>query len=666
MRKQVRTKGKLGNMVKVGAFSPTVHVGNPLGNAIEIVKGISDNDELRACDIVVTPELSITGYTCQDTFFNSQVLRDVHSAIEYIIHSISSDMLVSVGAPLVYNGKLMNCSVLLRSGGVVSVTPKTYLPNYSEYYEHRWFTPASDVELGGIIEVGEHGNKDILLNKNIVNVEIGSYKFTGGDNNFKADKQFLVGSEICEDLWAPNPPSTDYALSGAQIILNNSASNEIIGKAAYRRDIVKTQSAKTISAYVYCSAGYSESVQDIVFGGHNIIAENGKILAESDLFDTEMGVVVADIDLDRLNHDRLVNKTFSSYSKPGSEAMATEVRMLKCGTQEKEIDRTVDIMPFVPRGNDLAERCIEIFNIQVAALAQRWKTVGSKCVVIGVSGGLDSTLALLVAIGAADRLKRSRKDVLGVTMPCLGTTDRTKGNALTLMEELGCESMTVDICASVKQHLKDIGLSENDRSVAYENAQARERTQVLMDIANMRKGFVIGTGDLSELALGWCTYNGDHMSMYSVNSTIPKTLVRSMVNVIGKKLGSSVVADILDTPVSPELLPPDESGKIQQLTENSVGPYVLNDFFMYYHVRFGMDKDKIMGLAHIACKQSAEYNYDDETIEHWLNLFYKRFYGAQFKRNCCPDGVKVGSVSFNPRGDWRCPTEFIGHMKFLG
>lgn len=662
MKSQKRTEGKLGNMVKVGAFSPTVYVGNPERNACEILNCIRTNDKLNECNIIVTPELSLTGYTCQDMFFNADLQQNIHKAITLIANSINNDRLISVGAPLVYKNKLLNCSVLIRCGKVCAVIPKTYIPNYNEFYEDRWFTSARELGDGKkTIKVGTD-NTEIMLGSPIVDVEYGEMNAYNDDK--KRNKNYSIGCEICEDLWAPDPPSTSLALAGAEIILNNSASNEVIGKAAYRREIVKVQSAKTIGAYVYCSAGYTESVQDVVFGGHNIIAENGNILAESDLFDTDLGVVVADIDLDRIRHDRIVNKTFSSYAEQYNvEHVTCKVGFLKGKDGLRDIDRTVDILPFVPKGEQLVERCESIFNMQVAALAQRWKTVGSKCVVIGVSGGLDSTLALLVAVGAADRLGKSRDNVLGVTMPCLGTTERTKGNAVKLMDELRCAQMTVDICASVKQHLKDIGLSEDDRSVAYENAQARERTQVLMDIANMKQGFVVGTGDLSELALGWCTYNGDHMSMYSVNSSIPKTLVRSLVGVIGKKLNAGVVEDILATPVSPELLPPDNSGKIAQLTEDSVGPYVLNDFFMYYHVRFGMPKDKIQELAVLACKQSDEYKYTAEEISKWLDKFYKRFYGAQFKRNCCPDGVKVGTVSFNPRGDWRCPTEFAGHFE---
>ena len=633
MRKQEcsRNREPMSGTFRVGAFSPVVHIGNPKRNAEEIADILSKSSRLKGCDIVVTPELSITGYTCQDMFLNSNILAEAKKSLLDLSRKLPTEtMLLVVGAPMVIEGKIYNCAVYLhRQRGIIGAVPKTYLANYGEFYEDRWFTP--------------------------------------GDNNIILDycNMIRIGCEVCEDLWAPIPPSTELALAGAQILLNCSASNELVGKRDFRRDLVRMQSAKTLSAYVYCSAGMTESVSDLVYGGHNIIAENGRILAESDLFDIESrGIVVADIDLDILNHERLHNKTFSRYQGTAKDMKITHIdRILGALDEKSSVHRTVDILPFVPKDpSDRRRRCLEIFDMQASALASRWMSTGSNHLVIGVSGGLDSTLALLVACRAADIAGMNRKDVVGITMPCFGTTSRTKTNAIKLMEILGCDSHEIDISKSVTQHLKDLGIPENDRSVAFENAQARERTQVLMDFANFIGGFVVGTGDLSELALGWCTYNGDHASMYNVNGSIPKTLVRSMVEFVGGRLSNdfelqNILDDILDTPVSPELLPPDASGNIQQLTEDSVGPYVLNDFFLYYHVRYGMSPSKIEALAKVACEQSKEYKFSDEDIEKWLKKFYARFARAQFKRNFCPDGVKVGSVSLSPRGDWRCPSE---------
>lgn len=644
MISQKVTDGKVGGLVKVGAFSPKVHIGDPVSNAFEIIKTISNNKELKDCALVVTPELSLTGYTCQDMFFNQDLLNRVQTGIQCLLRNDTvANQIISVGAPVKYMNKLFNCSILICNHQIVQVTPKYYLPNYQEFYEKRWFS--SGFELAEGMDTNMDSDELIPVRNRIAHACVG---YT----------DYFIGAEVCEDLWAPNPPSTNLALAGAHIIVNNSASNEIIGKAKYRRNIVKAQSAKTISAYVYCSAGYTESVSDVVFGGHNMIAENGTILAESDLFDTDCGIVVADIDIDKLNHDRMVNKTVSVSHEPTTKVYVSD--KINDSLRSSTVHRTVDLLPFVPKGDKLTERCKDIFNIQVAALAARWEKTGSLSIIVGVSGGLDSTLALLVAVGAADRLNKDRASIIGITMPCFGTTDRTKNNAILLMEQLGCTIKEVNIGESVKRHMQDIGLSEDDRTVAYENAQARERTQVLMDSANMYGGFVLGTGDLSELALGWCTYNGDHMSMYNVNGSIPKTLVRSLVGSIGKLLNASVVEDIINTPVSPELLPPSEDGSIAQLTEDSVGPYVLNDFFLYNHIRNGFSAQKILELTVIACEQSDEYKFSREEIVKWLNKFYARFYRAQFKRNCSPDGVKVGSVSFNPRGDWRCPSEYAG------
>lgn len=621
---------------RVGAFSPNVHIGNPMANAKEILDLILNVEELRQCDLVVTPELSLTGYTCQDLFNGTKIYTDTNKALEYLINNMPDDILLSVGVPYyTENAVVHNTSLILTRGKMVQKQNKRNIPNYKEYYEARWFTPGNN-------------------NLNILDITNGSA---------------VIGSEICEDLWAPNPPSTELALAGANLIINNSASNETIGKADYRRQLVKMQSAKCICAYVYCSAGMMESTQDVVFGGHNIIAENGKILAESDLFDDNYGIITADIDLNMVDADRDMNKTFVNNSvefrKANKDRITRKEYFLDLRhyiKYNREPIRKVSITPFVPENNKL-ERSMSIYNMQVAGLATRLKKTGSKHLVIGVSGGLDSTLALLVAHSAVKKAGMSATDVVGLTMPCFGTTSRTLENSLKLMEALHCESHKIDITDGVKAQLRYMGINENATTVAFENAQARERTQLLMDYANNIGGFVVGTGDLSEQALGWATYNGDHMSMYNPNGSIPKTLVRTLVEMIGNKLAvnnpqlKEVIQDILDTPISPELLKPSKDGTIQQLTEDSVGPYVLNDFFIYYHVRYGFNPKTIYELAQQAVKQSKDYKFSNAEIKKWLMKFYKRFFKAQFKRNVCPDGVKVGSVSFNPRGDWRMASE---------
>lgn len=639
-------------LVRVAAVTPKVNIGDVDGNINNIIELLYTNkdsdivDKIKKCDIIVTPELSLTGYTCQDMFFNKHIIdkfTHLEETLHELIEHIARNQILIVGAPLITpDGKLTNCAIVLNSSGVQGIVPKTYIPNYSEFYEKRWFTPKYN-ELKPTI-----------------------FEFNG----------IKFGVEICEDLWSPNPPSVGLTMYGAEIIFNLSASNEVIGKAEYRRRLVEQQSARCICGYVYASAGLSESTSDIVFSGHNIIAENGTILTESELFNMDANINIMDIDVDRIRHDRLLNKTFAdsnesiencyyvkrihSTYKEGLKNKAKEIEMVL------DTPRKIKIEPFVPYHNK-KERCKDIFNIQVAGLAQRWNTTQSQKLVIGVSGGLDSTLALLVCCGAADKLGFDRSRILGITMPAFGTSENTLKNSLTLMEELGVSSKKVDITASVKQHLQDMGLSEDDRSVAYENAQARERTQLLMDIANMVGGFVVGTGDLSELALGWCTYNGDHMSMYNVNGSIPKTLVKMLVEVIGESMAETsvknyklkeVIKSICNTPISPELLPPDDKGRIQQLTENTVGPYVLNDFFLYYTMRYGECPVGLFKLTCTALNNELRYNFSMREVLHWLRNFYTRFARAQFKRNCCPDGVKVGSVSLNPRGDWRMPSEF--------
>lgn len=651
----------ISNIVRVETISPRVYIGNVDENLCSIANCIRTEklkNSIKETDIIVTPELSLTGYTIQDMVFNSDIIRQINDIIYFasrgdtLIQRVMDANICIVGAPVEVNNTLYNCAIVLSKNTILGIVPKCYLPNYNEFYEQRWFSSGFD-DLPSSLDIS---GKKVAFGRELV-FETHNYKF---------------GVELCEDLWSPNPPSVNMSLNGAEIILNLSASNELIGKSDYRRELVKQQSARCICGYVYCSAGSSESTSDVVFSGHNIIAENGSILAESDLFDNDtLGKLKADIDLDVIRHDRRVNKTFSLCRK----AVGSECRVIKENSvryiYKQETLRKISVTPFVPSHN-IIERCNEIFNIQTEALARRWKNTGSKHLVIGVSGGLDSTLALLVCARAADKLGYNRERIIGLTMPCFGTTSRTKDNATRLMEELGITFKEVNIGDSVKQHLKDLGLSEDDRSIAYENAQARERTQLLMDYANMIGGFAVGTGDLSELALGWCTYNGDHMSMYSVNSSIPKTLVRTMVENIGYLMTSDwntktkdikhyklydCIKDILATPVSPELLPPSSDGKIAQLTEDSVGPYVLNDFFLFYTLRYGFRKKKILAYAVNAFAKS-DYNFDCEEIEKWLSKFYTRFARAQFKRNCCPDGIKVGSVSLSPRGDWRMASEF--------
>ena len=652
------------DILRVATIVPKVHVGNVQKNVEEIIEAarlcrINTNDSI---DIMVTPELSLTGYTCQDMFMNETLLNELkpkrlfEGHIDHICENLGGKPIL-IGAPLQLDRGLYNCAIMVSGDGVLGVTVKTYIPNYGEFYEKRWFESAErmgfeniQMDNGRIISVGNKLIYDMLGTK--------------------------IGVEICEDLWAPNPPSTDMALNGAEVILNCSASNEVVGKKAYRRNLVKQQSARCICGYVYCSAGMTESTSDVVFGGHTLIAENGTILNENEELCLETKTNIADIDVSRIRHDRRANKTFF-MSNGGADCSKIDTHSL--GNDKKLAYRSIDMLPFVPK-NNIKERCKEIFDIQVAGLAARWAKTGTEYIVLGLSGGLDSTLALLVAVGAARKLcdlyKNESNTYLGdlykdesniycITMPCFGTTSETKQNAIALAEAFGCKIEEIDISSSVRCHMIDIGLKEDDRSVAYENAQARERTQVLMDMGNKVKGFVLGTGDLSESALGWCTYNGDHMSMYSVNNSIPKTLVRVMVENIGYELmgdnkeGRDVIKAILDTPISPELLPPTANDEIAQLTEDSVGPYILNDFFMYYTLRWGMSPTRIYELANLAVEQSnGKYKYTPWEIKKWLMKFYERFARAQFKRNCCPDGVKVGTVSLNPRGDWRMPSEF--------
>lgn len=625
---------------KVACASPELVVADCGFNADKIVDCVRSANEEKA-GLVVFPELCITGYTCQDLFLQRTLQKSAVEKLEYIARKTGScNCLIAVGLPVCVDNSLYNCAAVLYKGDVLALVPKTHIPNYSEFYEKRWFTPAS-----------KNMPKEVFLSEKNPSVPFGTDILICDENN----PDFKLGVELCEDLWVPLPPSTKHALSGATVIANLSGSNEIIGKAEYRKNLVKMQSAHTVSAYLYANAGHDESTQDLVYSGHSLISENGSLLAESKLF--ENGIIYAHIDLERLGQERRRTTTFvdaadgetSSYRK-------IFVSLKETSLSAGSLFRFVDPHPFVPSGKtERSERCSAVVQLQAEGLAKRLRHIHCQSAVIGLSGGLDSTLALLVTCRAFDLCGIDRKNIRTVTMPCFGTTDRTYNNACLLAKQCGSELIEVRIADSVRQHMKDIGQSEEVHDVTYENCQARERTQVLMDIANKTNGIVIGTGDLSELALGWCTYNGDHMSMYGVNTSVPKTLVRYLVDWFAEdtqdKELSSVLKDILDTPVSPELLPP-KDGVIAQKTEDLVGPYELHDFFLYYLLRFGFSPAKILFLA-----DCTDLPYDHNFKLKWLRTFYRRFFTQQFKRSCMPDGAKVGTVNLSPRGDWRMPSD---------
>ncbi len=620
--------------IKVSAVTPKIKVADPEYNAGMCIEAIKA-EAAKGAKIIVLPELVLTGYTCQDLFLQDTLITEAKEQFcRIVLETADVDALVFIGLPMELCGKLYNVAAVFSHAGIKGFVPKRYLPNYAEFYEQRHF--AAGQEEAVFVDFA------------------GQTVPFGGNLIFQSDviDGLAVGCEICEDLWVPDPPSTSLAMAGANIIVNLSASNETVGKAEYRRGLVGMTSSRLLCAYVYCSAAEGESTQDLVFSGHNIIAENGRILSETKRF--EAGTARADIDIKRLISERRRMTTFDFPLKAVDGFTRVGFELEKC---ETELERVFDPAPFVPSNAAArADRCEEILSIQSYGLKKRYEHTGLKTAVIGVSGGLDSTLALLVTVRAFDMAGLDRKGIKAVTMPCFGTTSRTKGNAVRLSEALGCELITVDIAASVRQHFSDIGHDENDHSVTYENCQARERTQVLMDMANKENGLVIGTGDMSELALGWATYNGDHMSMYGVNAGVPKTLVRHLVAYYADSCGndevSAVLRDVLDTPVSPELLPP-ENGEISQRTEDLVGPYELHDYFLYYMLRAGFAPDKIY---RIACR-SFEGTYDKETILKWLKVFYRRFFAQQFKRSCLPDGPKVGSVAVSPRGDLRMPSD---------
>jgi NAD+ synthase (glutamine-hydrolysing) len=618
--------------IRCASASFEVKLANVKSNSKKIIEMIHEADQNNT-QVLVFPELCLTGYTLQDLFFQSRVLNEAKNAlIDICEETIDLNMVVVVSLPLEVKNKLYNCAAVLCDGNILGIVPKTYLPNYHEFYEARHFCKAPDKNIE--IKIGDEF------------VPFGT-KLIFNDMNHPYLK---IALEICEDVWAPLPPSTMHCLNGATLILNASASNDLTSKSDYRRQLISTHSAQCICGYVYTNAGLGESSTDIVFSGHHIICENGTKLAESKQY--ENGIIYADMDLEKVMKERVEMTTYENIFDDSYWTIDFELEDV-----DLDIHRYYDPHPFVPSLKDQrALRCKEVFDIQIHGLIQRLTAAHIKKVVIGISGGLDSTLALLVATMAYKKLNYPLTDIIAVTMPCFGTTSRTKNNALTMMEELGVTSLTVDIGEAVNQHFKDIQQDPTLHDVTYENCQARERTQVLMDIANKNGGIVVGTGDLSEVALGWSTYNGDHMSMYAVNVSVPKTLVRYLVDYVstlykGEKL-EEVLQDILDTPVSPELIPADDD-KITQKTEDIVGPYELHDFFLYHHARFHYEPAK---LFRIACLTYGD-KYDKPTIKKWLTLFYRRFFTQQFKRSCIPDGPKVGSVALSPRGDLRMPSD---------
>ena len=618
--------------VKVAAATPDIRVADVEFNTQNIINAMEEAQK-NGAKILVFPELCVTGYTCSDLFDHSVLLKASRKALLEIAENTNDkDMLVFVGAPLEVNGKLYNVAVAMNQGEIIGFTTKTFLPNYGEFYEMRQFTPGPQT----VRKITFEGKK-IPFGPQIL---------------FQAEgmEELVVAAEICEDVWSPVPPSIQAALEGATVIVNCSASDETIGKDTYRRALISGQSARLISGYIYANAGEGESTTDLVFGGHNIIAENGTILKESSRYVNE--IIYSEIDLQRITGERRKNTTFQPLDEE------TLVRVPFTVEETKTfLTRTFPKKPFVPSDEQTrAQRCEEILTIQAMGLKKRLAHTNARTAVVGISGGLDSTLALLVTARAFDMLGRDKKDIIAVTMPCFGTTDRTYQNACEMSKKVGATLIEVPIADAVNVHFRDIGHDPEDHSVTYENCQARERTQVLMDIANKTWGMVIGTGDLSELALGWATYNGDHMSMYGVNASVPKTLVRHLVKYAADDTKDealkNVLYDVLDTPVSPELLPP-KDGDIAQKTEDLVGPYELHDFFLYFMLRFGYEPSKIF---RIAC-MTFDGEYDKETIFKWLETFCRRFFSQQFKRSCLPDGPKVGTVALSPRGDWRMPSD---------
>ncbi len=651
--------------VKVASAIPSVRVGDVAYN-VEQIENLVIQAEGKGVEVIVFPELSLTGYTCQDLFRQQLLLDRVEQGVMRLMDFTRKlDIIAIVGAPVPVGNLLLNCAVVIQKGHVLGMVPKFYLPNYSEFYEKRWFASAQDLR-----------DMELRYAGNVVNM-------TADVQLFRTADGVLFGIEICEDVWAPAPPSNKLALAGADIVFNLSASDELIGKHDYLKSLLSQQSARTMTGYVYSSCGFGESTQDVVYGGNAMIYENGKLLAEAARFSLEPQMMVTQIDVEKLRSERRGNSTYVNAQRNVKFSLLDKqfgIRIIDAFPKEMErefnLERTISPHPFIPAMKDMEVSCEEIFNIQVMGLVKRLVHTHAETVVIGISGGLDSTLALLVCVKAFDRLKRSRKGIVGVTMPGFGTTGRTYNNAMELMRSLGITVKEVSIVDAVTQHFEDINHDISVHDVTYENSQARERTQVLMDMANKLNGMVVGTGDLSELALGWATYNGDHMSMYGVNASVPKTLIRYLVNYVAQRevddRSAQTLQDIIDTPISPELIPADEMGNIQQKTEDLVGPYELHDFFLYYFLRFGFSPKKIFMLAKNAFIENKSKRvklgpndpetYDEETIKKWLRVFVRRFFSQQFKRSCLPDGPKVGSVSLSPRGDWRMPSDAMAAM----
>ncbi len=644
-------------LVRAAAVTPVLRVANPEFNTNEIIKCVKEADK-NGAGLILFPELCISGYTCGDLFYQEFLYSKSMEGLKRIADATKKlSAVVIVGFYMRLENNLFNCAALMQDGIIKGVVPKMFLPNYKEFYEARWFAA---------------GNR---ISDSIKSVRLFGYDIPFGHIIFHDEENDLnLGIEVCEDLWVPITPGAFLALNGAHIILNPSASNETVAKSDYRRDLVSMDSARNICGYVYASSGVHESTTDLVFGGHNLIAENGNLLAESALFERKSNIIYGDIDFERIKFERTYGQNFEESTSAYCSRIditrvpLSSVRLLD--TNKDKLLRKYEKNPFVPSDPATADqRCREIFSIQAAGLAKRMEHTRSKKAVVGISGGLDSTLALLVCAETFKLIGKDPKDIIAVTMPGFGTTGKTYNNAQTIMKLLGADVREIPIRDAVLQHFKDISHDPGQHDVTYENSQARERTQILMDVANKEGGLVVGTGDLSEVALGWSTYNGDHMSMYGVNASVPKTLVRFVIKWVmdhrlsgpgeekdyslDNKLLRKTLQDIMDTPISPELLPPDESGEIAQKTEDTVGPYILHDFFMFYTIRFGMSPKKLLFIA----KSTFAGEYSEEFIKKWLTVFYRRFFSQQFKRSCTPDGPKVGSVSLSPRGDWRMPSD---------
>ena len=629
------------SFITVAAAIPAVKVADCDYNIEQIIAQVTEAEE-KGVEIIVFPELCVTGYTCQDLFRQSTLLENVElSVVRLLGHMRKMNVIAIIGVPVIVGDLLLNCAAVIQKGSILAMIPKTYLPNYNEFYEKRWFASLQDLRE---TQIRYAGNKITITPEPLL---------------VRTSENVLFGVEICEDVWAPAPPSNRLALSGADLIFNLSASDELVGKHDYLKGLLAQQSARTITGYIYSGSGFGESTQDVVYGGNAMIYENGVLLEEADRFSLEPQMMIGQIDIERLRSERRTNSTYVNAQR-GNNAIIVDA--LPTDSIPFTLLRKIDPHPFIPASSDMQRSCEEIINIQSCGLAKRVIHTNSKNLVVGISGGLDSTLALLICVNTFDMLHLDRKGIIGVTMPGFGTTDRTYQNALTLMKNLGITIKEINIAKAVNQHFEDIGHDPKIHDVTYENSQARERTQILMDLTNQIGGFVVGTGDLSELALGWATYNGDHMSMYGVNGSVPKTLIRYLVRYIAEykmdEATKAVLLDIIDTPISPELIPGDEKGNINQKTEDLVGPYELHDFYLYYFLRFGFSPRKIFFLAQHAFKGM----YDDATIKKWLSTFFRRFFNQQFKRSCLPDGPKVGSVSLSPRGDWRMPSDAVSRL----